>query len=233
MKTTRILTTAAAASAITLGGMGAAQASEVYPQDTTAAHAAAADPVAEPGVGAPEPPAAEEPAPEEPPVSPAPEEPAPEEPPVSPAPEEPAPVAPAPAVPAPVAPVPEQPAPAVPAPAPVVPQAAAQTPVPAAAGAATHSAGSVVTAPPSSSQLSAPVSPAPHQDVALPATTADPAVTHQNETGARHVAAGAAGAAGSDFMQWAWTLPAALGTALLGRGALSKRATARHRATGK
>ena len=90
-----------------------------------------------------------------------------------------------------------------------------------------------MTAPPSSSQLSAPVSPAPHQDVALPATTADPAVTHQNETGARHVAAGAAGAAGSDFMQWAWTLPAALGTALLGRGALSKRATARHRATGK
>ncbi len=85
MKTTRILTTAAAASAITLGGMGAAQASEVYPQDTTAAHATAADPVMEPGVGTPEPPAAEEPAPEEPPVSPAPEEPAPEEPPVSPA----------------------------------------------------------------------------------------------------------------------------------------------------
>ena len=231
MKTTRILTTAAAASAITLGGMSAAQASEVYPQDTTAAHATATDPVAEPGVGAPEPPAAEEPAPEEPPVSPAPEEPAPEEPPVSPAPEEPAPEQPAPVVPA-----PEQSAPVVPTPAapvPVVPQAAAQTPVPAAAGAATHSAGSVVTAPPSSSQLSAPVSPAPHQDVALPATTADPAVTHQNETGARHVAAGAAGAAGSDFMQWAWTLPAALGTALLGRGALSKRATARHRATGK
>ena len=221
MKTTRILTTAAAASAITLGGMSAAQASEVYPQDTTAAHATATDPVAEPGVGAPEPPAAEEPAPEKPPVSPAPEEPAPEEPPVSPAPEEPAPEQPAPVVPTPAAPVP------------VVPQAAAQTPVPAAAGAATHSAGSVVTAPPSSSQLSAPVSPAPHQDVALPATTADPAVTHQNETGARHVAAGAAGAAGSDFMQWAWTLPAALGTALLGRGALSKRATARHRATGK
>ena len=217
MKTTRILTTAAAASAITLGGMSAAQASEVYPQDTTAAHATATDPVAEPGVEAPEPPAAEEPAPEEPPVSPAPEEPAPEQP-------------------APVVPAPEQSAPVVPTPAapvPVVPQAAAQTPVPAAAGAATHSAGSVVTAPPSSSQLSAPVSPAPHQDVALPATTADPAVTHQNETGARHVAAGAAGAAGSDFMQWAWTLPAALGTALLGRGALSKRATARHRATGK
>ena len=229
MKTTRILTTAAAASAITLGGMSAAQASEVYPQDTTAAHATATDPVAEPGVGAPEPPAAEEPPPEGPPVSPAREEPAP----VPPAPEQPAPVAPAPVVPVPVAPVPEQPAPAVPAPAPVVPQAAAQTPVPAAAGAATHSAGSVVTAPPSSSQLSAPVSPAPHQDVALLATTADPAVTHQNKTGARHVAAGAAGAAGPDFMQWAWTLPAALGTALLGRGALSKRATARHRATGK
>ncbi|MCT1735767.1 hypothetical protein M3A88_11055, partial [Kocuria marina] len=153
-----------------------------------------------------------------------------------PAPEQPAPVVPAPEQSAPVVPAPEQSAPVVPTPAapvPVVPQAAAQTPVPAAAGAATHSAGSVVTAPPSSSQLSAPVSPAPHQDVALPATTADPAVTHQNETGARHVAAGAAGAAGSDFMQWAWTLPAALGTALLGRGALSKRATARHRATGK
>lgn len=222
MKTTRILTTAAAASAITLGGMSAAQASEVYPQDTTAAHATATDPVAEPGVGAPEPPAPEEPAPEEPPVSPAPVVPAPEQP----APEQPAPVVSAPEQPAPVVPTPA-------APVPVVPQAAAQTPVPAAAGAATHSAGSVVTAPPSSSQLSAPVSPAPHQDVALPATTADPAVTHQNETGARHVAAGAAGAAGSDFMQWAWTLPAALGTALLGRGALSKRATARHRATGK
>ncbi len=178
-------------------------------------------------------PAPEEPAPEQPaPVVPAPEQPAP----VVPAPEQPAPVVPAPEQPAPVVPAPEQPAPVVPTPAapvPVVPQAAAQTPVPAAAGAATHSAGSVVTAPPSSSQLSAPVSPAPHQDVALPATTADPAVTHQNETGARHVAAGAAGAAGSDFMQWAWTLPAALGTALLGRGALSKRATARHRATGK
>ena len=229
MRTTTILTSAAAASALTLGTMGAAyavdkpaQQQETHAQVALAqlAQATALDAPDEPGVDVPD--APDEPGVDVPdieqPTKPAP---APE------VPTEPAPVAPAPAVPAPAPVVP--PAPVAPVQAPVV---AAPVSAPVSTGAVPNPAGPVAPGPVESSHSPATVAPVPQQGTAIASIAqAGPAASTPTLANPRHINSGAAGSAGTDPIVWILGTALAGGSALLMRAGLMKRP--RHRAQSK